>query len=137
MRLLKTLTLATIVALLVAGAASASVRGGLASVATSARHVLAATTDPSPSASPSAEASAEPSAEPTPDSAPAAVDRETPHAEAVSAVARDHDAVATWVNPAGKEITNHGQAVRAAAHAKAGGEGHGGGRSSGAGKGKD
>lgn len=40
------------------------------------------------------------------------------HGAAVSVVARDKDAVATKVLPNGKKVTNHGQAVSAAAHSR-------------------
>ena len=40
------------------------------------------------------------------------------HGASVSAAARDKDAVATKSLPNGKKVTNHGQAVSAAAHAR-------------------
>ena len=129
MRLLKILALSAVLILVVAGVASAAVRDGLASVAGTAEDVITAVTDSTPSPDPSSEPSTEPSAEPSiePSAEPAAEPSAEPdeaapanHGAAVSSVAREHDAVATWVNPAGKEITNHGQAVRAVAHSAAG-----------------
>jgi hypothetical protein len=128
MRLLKILALTTLVALVVAGVASAKVRDGMATVAETAEDVLVAVTDPSPSAtpsaspsaSPSADPSVEPSAEPSVDASEEALPEYDGHGAAVSAVARDKAAVATWVNPAGKEITNHGKAVSAVARSDAG-----------------
>jgi cytoskeletal protein RodZ len=156
MRLLKILALTLIVALLVAGVASAKVRGSMASVAGTAEDVLSAVTDPtpSPSADPSTEPSADPSTEPStqpsaepstepsgePTLAEPAVDGYANHGAAVSEVAKS-DATAEWTNPAGKVISNHGQAVRAVAHSDAGKKGADAGdggvaKASGAGKGK-
>jgi hypothetical protein len=141
MRTLKILALAVIVALVLAGVASAKVRDGMTTVAETAEDVLSAVTDPSPSASPSASPSVDPSVEPSvvPSAEPSIEPSAEPeadyanHGAAVSAVARDKEAVATWTNPAGKEITNHGKAVSAVAHSNAG---KGGDAESGSGKGK-
>jgi len=85
--------------------------------------------------------SASPSASPTPPDEPAPPDAEPDdgdddgagppagtHGAAVSAVARDKDAVGTRVLPNGKTVTNHGQAVSAVARSGAGkgGTDHGG-----------
>ncbi|MHB0914777.1 MAG: hypothetical protein ACYC5A_01190 [Thermoleophilia bacterium] len=43
------------------------------------------------------------------------------HGETVSEVARNKEAIGSKTNPNGKVIENHGQAVREAAHEKAGG----------------
>ncbi len=128
MRLAKTLFLILIATLIVASAASAKVRDGVATVAHTAEDVLAAVADPSPSATPatgpSAPPSVDPSAVPSPEPSVGPPNEPGPerdnHGAAVSAVARDKDAVATWVNPAGKEITNHGKAVSAVAKSDAG-----------------
>lgn len=148
MRLLKILALIMVVALVVAGVASAKVRDGMASVADTAEDVLSAVTDPSPSATPSTDEStspspspsAEPSTEPSAEAAPADDAGYANHGAAVSEVARDKSAVATWINPAGKQITNHGQAVRLVAQSDAGKNGDAAGdgdaEASGAGNGK-
>jgi outer membrane biosynthesis protein TonB len=138
MRLFKILLLSAILIVLGAGVASAAVRDGMASVAGAAKDALVAVGDespspdpsPDPSAEPYEEPSAEPSAEPSeepseePSDEPSAEDEAAKnHGAAVSAVANDPEAVATWVNPAGKEITNHGMAVSAVAKSDAGKQG--------------
>lgn len=129
MRALKILALAVIVALVVAGVASAKVRDGMTTVAETAEDVLSAVTDPSPSATPIGDETASPaptpstseSAEPLAEEPPAEPEMEsTNHGAAVSAVARDKEAVGTWTNPAGKVITNHGKAVSDVAKPDAG-----------------
>jgi hypothetical protein len=131
MRVFKILALAMAVALLVAGVASAKVRDGLTTVADTADDVLTAVTDPLPSASPSPDPSAEPSinpsAEPSVDPQAEPVSEPEPtdyanHGAEVSEMARS-DKTASWTNPAGKVITNHGMAVRAVAHPDAGEQG--------------
>lgn len=131
MPLIRILALAALAAVVVAGVASASVRDGMLTAARTADDVVAAVTDPSPSASPSTdpcatpsalpsgEPSARPSAAPSP-LAPAEPEEWSNHGEAVSAIAGDEAAVATWVNPAGKAITNHGKAVSTVAKSDAG-----------------
>ena len=135
MRLLKILALTMIVALVVAGVASAKVRDGMTTVAETAEDVLERGDRPVTVGDAVGEpvrfavgrpvgravsralrgALAEPLAEPEEDYAN--------HGAAVSAVARDKEAVGTWTNPAGKVITNHGKAVSAVAKSDAGKKG--------------
>jgi hypothetical protein len=133
MRVLKILALTVIVVLLVAGVASAAVRDGLATVADTAEDVLTADTDPSPLPSPADDPTVDPMEDPTvepaddPTDEPTAepVDESEPteyadHGAEVSEMARSGE-TASWTNPAGKVITNHGMAVRAVAHPDADG----------------
>jgi hypothetical protein len=115
----------------VAGVASASVREEARSLASTLATVapLADGASPSPLPSPSTTESSTPSplpgASPTepPTSSPTPTETAAPprnHGEAVSAVARDKEAMGTKTLPNGKTVTNHGMAVREAAHDKAG-----------------
>ena len=125
-----------IIAIIVCGAfalatvASANLRDEVRSVAAAAADVITPTGDeasPSPDASP-VEPSPEPSdtatpaPTPEPDATAAADEGAHPdnHGAAVSAVAKDKDAVGTKTTPSGKTITNHGQAVSAVARSDAG-----------------
>jgi hypothetical protein len=121
--------------LAIASMASASVRGEVDSFVAAVAAVVpdgTATASPSPEPSPSATESATPS--PTPSAANAQADADETgaqgsHGAAVSRVAKDKDAVASKTLANGKTITNHGIAVSAVAHAKAGsGNGHSGGQ---------
>jgi hypothetical protein len=116
MRLAKILALALVLTLAVAGVASAKVRGEVRHVADHAASLLASdqeseAPEAEPSESPETQAADAPE---TDEAAPA-----DNHGGAVSVVAQS-DETATWVNPAGKEITNHGMAVKAVARSKAG-----------------
>ena len=131
--------------------ASASLRDEVRSVAATATAIIVTTGDdasPSPSSDP---APAEPSPEPSDIAtlAPSVEPGETAvagddgddqgkhvdnHGAAVSAVARDKDAVGSKTVPSDKTVTNHGQAVSAVARSDAGKPDKGG---NGGGNGKD
>ena len=121
--------------LALAGMASASVRGEVRSFVAAVAAVVPdtdVTASPSPEPSPSATESATPT--PAPSAASAEEDADETgakgsHGAAVSKVAKDKDAVGSKTLANGKTITNHGMAVSAVAHAKAGGgNGHSGGQ---------
>jgi hypothetical protein len=122
--------------LALAGMASASVRGEVRSFVAAVAAVVPdgdVTSSPSPEPSPSAPESATPT--PAPSAASAEEDADETgakgsHGAAVSKVAKDKDAVGSKTLANGKTITNHGMAVSAVAHAKAGsgGSGHSGGQ---------
>jgi hypothetical protein len=128
--------------------ASASMRDEVRSVAAAAADVVTPGDEasPSPAASP-AEPSPEPSDSATPVLTPepsvtavagedggASGEHADNHGAAVSAVAKDKNAVATKTTPSGKTVTNHGQAVSAVARSNAGKPDKGG---NGGGNGKD
>jgi hypothetical protein len=135
--------LLSVAVLVLAGsaAASASVRHGLASLGGGASGTIADGSrghpdelgGPQATAPPGPADSAPPSAEPTPADEPPTPDAKPDdgadggdgppagtHGAAVSAVARDKDAVGTKLLPNGKTVTNHGQAVSAVARSGAG-----------------
>ena len=118
--------------LAIASVASASVRGEVRSFVAAVAAVVPdaeVTASPSPEPSPSATESATPTPAPSAASALEDAADETgaqgSHGAAVSKVAKDKDAVGSRTLANGKTITNHGMAVSAAAHAKAGGGGNG------------
>lgn len=137
MKLVHVLIIAAVAALAFSTAASAHVRHGMKTAGIAAVEVVTGddgvtTDDGSPSPSPSGSPTdVSPSPEPTetvePSPDPAATiepdeDAEewANHGEAVSAVAKDKDAVGTKTLKNGKIITNHGQAVSAVAKSDAG-----------------
>lgn len=120
--------------LAIASVASASVRGEVRSFVAAVAAVVPdgdVSASPSPEPSPSATESATPTPAPSAASALEDVDEtgaQGSHGAAVSKVAKDKDAVGSKTLANGKTITNHGMAVSAVAHAKAGGgNGHSGG----------
>lgn len=124
--------------LALASMASASMRGEVRSFVAAVAAVMPdgdVTASPSPEPSLSATESATPTPSPSAASAEEDVDEagaQGSHGAAVSAVARDKDAVGSKTLANGKTITNHGMAVSAVARAKAGGgDGHSGGQGKG------
>jgi len=117
--------------LAIASVASASVRGEVRSFVAAVAAVVPdgdVTASPSPEPSPSATESATPTPAPSEASAQEDADEtgaQGSHGAAVSKVAKDKDAVGSKTLANGKTITNHGMAVSAVAHAKAGGGGNG------------
>jgi len=116
-----------------AGAASASVREEVRSLAGSVAAVASMPDDAVPSLEPSP-SDVSPSPDPSLEGTESAPGEETPaslpsetatlarnHGAAVSAVARNKEATGEKTLPNGKVITNHGMAVSAAAHDKGGG----------------
>lgn len=107
-----------------AGIASASVREEARSLVATVAAATALPDEASPSPQPSPSGPESPAPTPSETAAPEETEDETPvagtHGAAVSQVARDKEAVGTKTLRNGKTVTNHGMAVSAAAHTKAG-----------------